>query len=586
MRVQVVYITPGPAGAAARRVETLEVERLSIGRGTDNDVALSGLTVSLHHAQIAMRGESPWVEVVKGPSVLVSGRPRQTQRLQPGDVLRIGHTDLRVLPPEGDAGAGPGLDLLLEVEETLHEGDDRAQLDRRTTLGIERGLLSRRKLSWAAVVVVLAAFLALPLVSREQQSWSSGPISNEHRFFEDQCERCHGAFRAVSDDGCLDCHFSTAPHTADDAAVRGLSATRCADCHIEHTGSQMLADLGEPLCSGCHASIREAFAEATVDDASDFGSRHPPFRLHVVTEPGSGKRTRAVWTPELSERSGLEFNHLRHVGQLLLKPDGERGSLPCGACHTLGEAGTTMRPIDFESACQGCHRLTFDDRVPDREAFHGDPAEMRRQLRALYSDLVVRGEIRDSRAPNAVRFRRPGAQITVRERLEIQEYVDRRVADASRHLLLSPGECARCHEVLPRAASDGGDGIAPVEVARVWMEKSEFRHATHAPFACRDCHPAATVYDPQDDPGGIPPRPAWSLKDAKPYGLLTPEELASATGLEPSVRSSDVLIPSLERCRSCHGGQTADTPQVASGCGLCHPFHRREHAPAAPGIAE
>jgi hypothetical protein len=294
----------------------------------------------------------------------------------------------------------------------------------------------------------------------------------------------------------------------------------------------------------------------------------------VVVEPG-GDRQRAVWKPDLEERSGLDFSHLRHVGQRLPTPDGSKAILSCDRCHSLGDGGTTMRPIDFEESCQECHLLTFDDRLPGREAFHGDPALVRQRLRELYSDQVVRGEVSDERAPRALRFRRPGAPIEGSERKLVEDWVERKVSDASRHLMVKPGECDRCHEVLPGAASDGGPGVAPVEVAEIWMPRSEFRHETHAPFACRDCHAAAAVYDPEDAPELA--RPEWSLPDARPYGLWTPSELREATGFEPSVRSSDVLLPNIERCRTCHGGQTASPPKVASGCGMCHPFHRKEH---------
>jgi hypothetical protein len=115
-----------------------------------------------------------------------------------------------------------------------------------------------------------------------------------------------------------------------------------------------------------------------------------------------------------------------------------------------------------------------------------------------------------------------------------------------------------------------------VEVAAVWMPKSEFRHVTHAPFACRDCHAAAAGYDPEDAQAGE--RPAWSLPGAGPYALFTPAELRERA-LQPSESAEDVLLPGIATCRSCHGGASAAPPLVASGCVLCHPFHRAEHGP-------
>ena len=116
------------------------------------------------------------------------------------------------------------------------------------------------------------------------------------------------------------------------------------------------------------------------------------------------------------------------------------------------------------------------------------------------------------------------------------------------------------------------------------MPRSTFRHDTHRPFRCRDCHPGAAVFDPEDAPDR--PRPSWSLAEARPHGLLTAPELKELHQLEPSTRSGDIMIPGIELCQGCHGGENASPPLVASPCGMCHPFHREELGPAFPRPAD
>jgi hypothetical protein len=133
------------------------------------------------------------------------------------------------------------------------------------------------------------------------------------------------------------------------------------------------------------------------------------------------------------------------------------------------------------------------------------------------------------------------------------------------------------------AAPDGGHAVAPVGVTKVWLPEIEFSHATHAPFACRDCHAAAAVYAPKSADLG---RPEWSRPaPGHPYALLGAEERARLPGLAPSETAGDVLVPGIEGCRSCHGGAKASPPLVASDCVLCHPFHDEKHGPLrAPAL--
>jgi pSer/pThr/pTyr-binding forkhead associated (FHA) protein len=72
---------------------------LTLGRGGQNDLVLEGDDfASARHARIESRGDGVWVQDLDSTNgTYVNGaRVMGAQRLDPGDVLRVGETDLRV----------------------------------------------------------------------------------------------------------------------------------------------------------------------------------------------------------------------------------------------------------------------------------------------------------------------------------------------------------------------------------------------------------------------------------------------------------------------------------------------------------
>ncbi len=573
MRAGVIHITLRRSGREARREEEISASPLTIGRGTNNALTLRDLAVSVEHALLHGRSDGVYVEAVGTSEVRVNGsRISGEARIGPGDTLRIGPYALRVVEPAA------GRQLQMEVEEVDRRGSEHEELRQRTRSGVEVSWFTRRKLSWLTVIGILVVYFAIPLTSGQQGSWNSGSISNKHAFIANECAVCHTkSFEAVRDDGCLSCHANIERHTRPEISVASLEQTRCATCHVEHNGNRGLAALDQPLCEGCHSDLSNSHAQTTLADVSDFRREHPEFRLRLVTQPGTGASELVERTAGLAERSGLLFSHLRHVGQALALPEGGEGHLQCDRCHELDAAEKYIQPVVFESHCQECHSLTFDAAFGKRQALHGDAARMREDLRGAYSEKALKGEVKSPAAPRALRFLRPGQELTSQEASIVFSWVEQQVERAERHLFDIPGECARCHNVDSGVAWDGGIGVSPVEIAAVWMPKSEFHHGTHAPFACRECHAAASVHDPSDSAGGQ--RPEWSLPGAGPYSAFTPQELEARHGLKPSTSASDVLVPGIETCRSCHGGAYDSPPLVASECVMCHRFHRTEHGP-------
>jgi pSer/pThr/pTyr-binding forkhead associated (FHA) protein len=120
-----MILTPGAAAAAglgsalrsrhSRRSVQLVVQRspslevdsafqvdsapVTIGRAGQNDLVLDGDEfASARHAQIEVRGDGVWVQDLDSTNgTFVNGsRVVGAERLSPGDVLRVGETDLRV----------------------------------------------------------------------------------------------------------------------------------------------------------------------------------------------------------------------------------------------------------------------------------------------------------------------------------------------------------------------------------------------------------------------------------------------------------------------------------------------------------
>jgi Inner membrane component of T3SS, cytoplasmic domain len=72
---------------------------LTLGRGGQNDLVLTGDEfASARHARIEVRGDGVWVQDLESTNgTYVNGsRIAGAQRLDAGDVLRVGETDLRV----------------------------------------------------------------------------------------------------------------------------------------------------------------------------------------------------------------------------------------------------------------------------------------------------------------------------------------------------------------------------------------------------------------------------------------------------------------------------------------------------------
>ena len=340
MRVRITEIRLRPTGKKVRIDREVDVDSLFIGRGPDNDLSLKGLTIALHQATLRLAEGRLYVEAASGHEVEVNGLVTSGERLGPGDRLRIGAWELHVL----EVGSDSGFDVALEYEEVERAKGERSALDERTRLGLESGPLARRPLSWLGVGLVVVGFFVIPLVwSPAQSPWSTGEVSRGHAYVESDCQQCHsGFFQPVQNEDCLSCHHDTGRHSSPAMAVAELDEAACATCHLEHRGREVdLAGQGSGFCSDCHTDLAALVPATSLRDASDFGDDHPIFKLSLVADPDE-EAISVDYAPGLVEVSGIDFNHLRHVGQGVTGRGDRKQYLTCGECHQPDAGGFYM----------------------------------------------------------------------------------------------------------------------------------------------------------------------------------------------------------------------------------------------------
>jgi hypothetical protein len=588
MRVRIVHVTLRRSGARARREEWLDGPSLSIGRSTINSLQIPGLTVPLRHSVIRPVALEMRLEAVGSGDLLVNGHSVPSGRsLAIGDAVRVGEFELRIVEP------APGENLALEVEQVEIPGSEREELAKRTVIGINRGLLTRRKLSWGLTLLIAATLFGVPLAGRRldvgsdtterspalrlsrklESAWSSGPLARPHAHLADRCTACHARpFRLVADEECLRCHGDVARHAPRAMQLESLAVARCASCHEEHRGAQLIP-VGDRLCATCHGDLKARLPRTRLLDAADFHDRHPELRPSVVTRLGSAERerlpVRAAGTAasgtneDLREQSGLRFPHSKHLAPKLRSPSGPV-SLSCQNCHLPDPTGAVMSPIAFERHCQACHPLAFDETAPHEQAPHTSVAGVRKAVLEYFSARALQ---QGAPAGGPANRRRPGKS-EEQKRLEALAWATRSAKAAEQRLFGAKGPCANCHffregveeiEVVPvlvvpllqpgRVQEGAPSALQPLpeaeDVLQRWMPLARFHHGPHRTLECSRCH---------------------SVKDAD--------------------SSEAVRLPGIATCRECHGGGSRAPGKLLSDCIMCHAFHLERYGPMRAAEAE
>jgi hypothetical protein len=555
MQAEVTFLTRRGPDAVMRRSQTVVADSIRFGRGSDNEVQLSDIRVGLHAAVLTRREAGLSIERAGEEPMRVNGASTASATLRPGDKVSIGPYELVTVEPSG------AFDVALTIELVQPLGDALERLMAQSRIGLGQAW-SKRRLSWLLFSLFAILGLAVPLAlfpfghsvtsSRTvppagltnfvNMSWNAGAISNPHRFFGFECATCHrGAFSSVPDAACLTCHSNVGSHLEASADVgrprQALETTRCAECHEEHRGVHSLIINADAQCVDCHRSLNETAPKAGIEDVSGFPAGHPAFRATVVVDAAKPSFARVPLdaTPPPQDHSNLVFSHAAHlVPAGFLTPSG-RKIMTCTDCHVAEPGGEGFQAVTFEGQCHSCHDLKFDAALPWREVPHGDPAGIALAVSDFYAHVALQGGVQDPAAPAFVR--RPVGQPqepTPEQRGTALAWAAQRTNDAMGIIFDDKRGCAYCH-VTGRA--DNKFTVAPVVLRTRFLPEATFDHAQHKALDCGDCHDA-----------------------------------------RHSEKSSDVMLPGIETCVSCHGTPRAGF-KTQSTCTSCHLFHRQEFGP-------
>lgn len=538
MRIVVRSVQPGAADLKIGVDQVIDSARLSIGRGTDQQVQLNDLRVALAHAVITPTPRGGYqIEVAAGNSIWINGAPSAGRVIGPGDELEIGRYRLSILQP-----AASGSDLLIAVTEKFSARDEKSRRRSQYKLSLAASGWSKRRWAWLSASLILLVGLLLPAVYRyglhaervPDKIWSTGTMSRAHAQFGDDCGTCHGkAFERVSNTACAHCHTNTHEHSNRPELLQaGLAITRCESCHREHNGEDGLILRHAGLCTDCHANPDERYAAAHLPVAANFSEAHPDFRpllARYANGQFSFERVLLQTGGVLREDTNLKFPHDIHLAPKGIDAPKGRRVLACADCHQPDNAGVSFQPLHMQTHCLECHRLDFDPAQPGRELPHGKPAEVVQIIRDYYAARSFLGDAPQFKPdPGEILQRRPGAPAPAPPATPaaanaaavqaINDVFDRRV-------------CSYCHVVEKTGDAQLPWRIAPVALNEHALSRARFDHAAHKTETCESCHDA-----------------------------------------RKSKVSGDLLLPAMDNCRACHG-DAGHAGSVPSTCITCHGFH-------------
>jgi hypothetical protein len=274
-------------------------------------------------------------------------------------------------------------------------------------------------------------------------------------------------------------------------------------------------------------------------------------------------------------------------------------SLGCGDCHQPDADGGYMRPINYEQHCQNCHPLHYGEELFefDSELHLGGPLphEAPRIVRdAIRNRLMAWANAHPERItggePSALpRLPHKQAAEALRAR-DRWEWVDQRLAEVESVVYGKSSDvrfprfmqgCTYCHFV-EKESSGAGDGsgvplewtIAPPGIPARWLPHSRFRHDRHdnlqlrgRRLECIDCHyrsaPEQQLTPATTAAGAPSQRGEVDTSSRRPGSIFE------------SDATRDVLLPSIQTCRQCHGGsdRRVFAGTARSDCVECHDYH-------------
>ena len=574
---QIVY---SAGGRRIARDRVLANARLSIGRSAETVIQIPDLAVEPQHAVITLENANRvTVKATGSLGFTLDGKAVREASLDPATSaeLRFGSTVMTIArDTDGE--------VLIEVQAGDGAGEAADPVAEKARFSLGRVMLSTRAIAWGLFAAVLAFFLVLPVASHlaaggaqphpddmkspghvtGDKNWNPGPLSLAHHALSNRCEACHvKPFESVRNVTCQSCHKDAHDHAAPDklAMARGAPgmgarllqsvghvfgrepAGACTDCHVEHQSMRPMDPPRQQFCATCHAGLSSRIAGSALGDAGDFGTSHPEFRAWIVTNAETRARTPVSLAAHPHEDNGLTFSHRVHLDAqggvakmaMTLGAVGYGKPLECASCHRRSSDGVGFEPVKMEKDCEACHSLVYDKSGSTfLRLRHGDIPQMLADLsRAGPVQPIMTGRARPGDFSPGGLY---GARFTAAS------------GSVASRALARDGICGECHTPELR---NGQLHMRPVTQVSRYMPNGWFDHAAHRQTACADCHAASR-----------------------------------------SNAASDVLLPNVASCRSCHLGEAASKPKVPSNCVMCHSYHptglapvtaRRHDAEFAPG---
>lgn len=441
----------------------------------------------------------------------------------------------------------------------------------------------KRAKFWLSILLPVCAvvWIAWYTFRKDARVYSSGRMSEAHAVLETECAACHvqkaGVFSAKAEDNaCLACHDGPVHHASE------VPTPRCAECHAEHRGRVNLRATNDKACAECHGNLEGQTSSGLRYAAhiKNFAHDHPEFM---------------ALRDDLRDPTTLKLNHQIHMKLIRRGPNGPLVQLDCSDCHRPATAKGSwtyadakyvdvtpsyslekknaprpsqivavtqilrleqlsdllqphaaktgrelMAPVKFATACASCHLLSFDKRF-DGGVPHDKPEIIHTFLVKQFQEYIAAhpAEVRVARDPERDLTGKPILP-EVRLLTPVQ-WVSERTAEAEE--LLWRKTCSQCHALnyagggaLPQvnALAARRDAtlpqVGPSKVISQWMPHAKFDHDAHGGFSCVSCHQTALT----------------------------------------STESSDVLLPGIATCKTCHapGAEHAE-----SRCFECHTYH-------------
>jgi predicted CXXCH cytochrome family protein len=571
-------VRTGPNGQPEYADKEVAGNRLSLGSDAAADIQLLGTGILPEHAVVSVSQRAAQLRCKRGAQVFVADKPVTSVALQPGVEIVIAGNRLVVF------AAPSGFDLALELR--YGEGYAASDYERVFRTRLDQTWMKRRPVSWLAILLVLLIFLVIPLHVAKQRNaghpvlaglptdllWTSGPLLPAHQeAIGDNCGACHQKlFVPVEDSACTNCHQNVNDHVTRAHLVLTKFSQRkpsCESCHREHQEPvPAIIVKDSALCVGCHGKDRSTFGKLDLQSVSGFNSgSHPEFKVHLLQpvpgDPLEGTadaqwRSVPLALAGAKENSNLLFSHKQHLDAARVTKGS--GALNCMDCHVMNADGLRFRPITMRDSCISCHDLTFDPLEPGRQLPHGKPREVIDTIEEFYARRYLEPGVVPAPLFNPRLLPNSEDKVQLVKCTDSASSCAQQMAGKNIESLFVQGRgCHSCHQITETRGADIKDRyqVLAVKLGNEFYPHAVFKHSSHliqgdlkGDAACKSCHAA-----------------------------------------DKSENSSQVLMPGIQKCLSCHSDSRRDTQLqaqakgadadaarrsvVSLGCVDCHTYH-------------